>query len=177
MIVAATPAPGDDWKKLKLDAWRFLAAARCRVRPCPPIDLRGLHYAQIRARIIQALQPYEVRQADGSLRIELPDVMGRIVHGRAGFFALHLYKDSDHAAYAPWIPMTLLDPIEVWDLEEKEGVRRYYLSAYRSEPAGDPLVHYVSVSAEDGTFCTGFRKDGSTGMDGKRKGELIYRCY
>lgn len=172
-------APVDDWQSLGLDPWHIVAGSHARVRPCPPLDTHGLSAPQIRARIADALRHYEITRPNGTKRVQLVDVTGRIIHAPLGYLGLHLSKDADHWTFAAWTPMTIETPIEVWDREEPgKGIRRYYLSAYQSGSAnGRPHIHCVSIGAKNGAFVTSFRKPGSAGIDGKRKGDPIYRCY
>lgn len=107
------------------------------------------------------------------------DFAGRAIDQRLGYFCTKLSADIQHAAHAGWISSTLADPIEVWDrIDRPEELlpKRHYFSAY-SNPAGTVLYYVAVAVAANGTFLTAFQKDSSAGIDTKRNGDLLHKCY
>lgn len=168
-----------DWQALGLENWVKVARAHARPRPCAPTDLTGCSTAQVRQAIAQALAGYTLSDKTGSKLLCFQDFGGQEVSHRLGYFCSKLSTDIGHAAHAAWIPTTLADPIEVWDRIDKPGdpaPKRHYFSAYHN-PAGT-IFYYVAVAvAADGTFITAFQKDSGNGIDRKRNGDPVHRCY
>ena len=160
-----------DWRTQRLQEWRTTARLHVRAWPSAPVNLRGLTHGEMRDAIGKALGI-----AEGETKFSMLDYLGNAITCDAAVITSKLTRDVDHGAYAGWMLDAVQRPIEVWDRIDSGRMKRHYFSAFGNQ-RGD-VMYYVSV-ATTLTFqwSTSFHKRSGPGIDEKRNGDFIFRCY